>query len=126
MKCMKRNKQTFYYAKYVSDKPITDEWGNLTSEHLSVYDKPVECKGNISAAKGETQTRQFGELEKYDRVIVLGDTDMDEHSILWIESMPVINDDGTTDTPHDYVVTKIARSLNCVSVAVEKVSVSNG
>ena len=36
--------------------------------------------------------------------------------------MPTIKTDGTTDTPHDYVVTAIAKSLNGVSIAVKKVN----
>jgi hypothetical protein len=34
-----------------------------------------------------------------------------------------LNDDGTTETPHDYVVKKVARSLNSVSIAISKVAV---
>jgi hypothetical protein len=50
-------------------------------------------------------------------------TVIDEYSILWIDKMPVMNRDGTTDTPHDYVVKKVARSLNSVSIAVAKVDI---
>ena len=49
---------------------------------------------------------------------------IDEYSILWVDSMPEVKEDGTTDTPHDYVVKKVARSLNSVSIAISKVNVS--
>lgn len=61
----------------------------------------------------------------YDKVIVMDDprTVIDEYSIMWIDKLPVMNRDGTTDTPHDYVVKKVARSLNSVSIAVAKVEI---
>lgn len=36
----------------------------------------------------------------------------------------VTNDDGEVITPHDYIVKKVAKSLNSVSVAISKVTVS--
>ena len=34
-----------------------------------------------------------------------------------------VNSDGTTNTPHDYIVKQVATSLNSVSIAVSKVNV---
>jgi hypothetical protein len=61
----------------------------------------------------------------YDKVIVLDDrsTPIDEYSILWVDTPPLLNDDGSTDTPHNYVVRKVARSLNGASIAIGKVDV---
>ena len=90
------------------------------------HGNPIEFFANISAAKGETHTRQFGENESYDKVIVL-DSDapsIDEYSILWVDVIPELKEDGTTDTPHDYVVKKVAKSLNVTSIAISKVNVS--
>ena len=50
---------------------------------------------------------------------------IDEYSVLWIDKLPQLNEDGTTDTPHDYIVQRVARGLNSISIAVRKVSVSN-
>jgi hypothetical protein len=72
------------------------------------------------------QTRQFGDSESYDKVIVLDDanTPIDEYSILWVDTLPLLNGDGSTDTPHNYVVKKVAKSLNSgVTIAISKVSV---
>lgn len=126
MRCMARNKSKFYYASYVNETEIIDEHGNATGEYAVLYSKPIESLGNVSAAQGEMQSRQFGESESYDRVIVLDDrgAPIDEHSILWVDSLPSLNDDGTTDTPHDYIVKKVARSLNGVSIAIRKVKVN--
>ena len=97
------------------------------------YGNPVKCKGNISAARGETVSRLFGESEEYDKIIVLDDprTPITEYAVLWVDSTPVVNGDGslTTDeneeilSPWDYIVKKIARSLNSVSIAIAKVNV---
>ena len=104
---------------------MKDDYGNLTGEYEISYDKPVQLLGNISAARGETITRQFGDDVAYDRVIVLEDPlcPIDEFSILWIDTPPVLDADGNTETPHDYMVRKVARSINSVSIAVSKVNV---
>lgn len=125
MRCLRRNKVTFFYALYSSKIPISDDYGNKTGEYEIIYGNPVEILGNVSAARGETVTRQFGEDEAYDRVIVLDDPQcpINEFSILWIDTLPEIGIDGGTQTPHDYVVKKVARSINSVSIAVSKVTV---
>jgi hypothetical protein len=130
---------------------------------------------NVSAARGEATTRQFGDDEGYDRVIVLDFVDavnilrdaislsddgegnisitsnnidlrddgegnitittrnlpmvcapnfpITATSILWIDTLPEIAEDGSTKTPHDYIVKQVATSLNSVSIAVSKVNV---
>lgn len=133
MRCLNRNKRSFYYAPFVEKRPITDEYGNETTESEVVYGNPVSCKGNISAARGETAIRQFGEDEGYDRVIVLDkpDTPIDEYAVLWVDSTPELDgegalatdDEGEVLTPWDYIVKKVARSLNSVSIAISKVNV---
>ena len=125
MRCMARNKTTFYYALYINETEIVDEYGNTGGEYSVNYENPEKTLGNVSAAQGEMQTRQFGESESYDKVIVLDDanTPINEYSILWVDTLPLLNGDGTTETPHDYVVKKVARSLNSVSIAISKVNV---
>lgn len=133
MRCMARNKVKFYYALYERKEPIVDEYGNMTGEFEVIHGNPMEFSANISAAKGETQTRQFGENEVYDKVIVLDNAapPIDEYSVLWIDTTPQLDETGTLTmdgegkaiTPHDYIVRKVARSLNSVSIAVSKVKV---
>ena len=125
MRCLARNKATFYYALYTGQTEIIDEYGNATGQYSVNYGNPIKALGNVSAAQGEMQTRQFGESESYDKVIVLDDvnTPIDEYSIWWVDTLPLPNGDGSTDTPHDYVVKKVARSLNSVSIAISKVIV---
>lgn len=124
MRCVMRNKTSFYYALYTGQKEIIDEYGNVTGEYSVQYSNPIKILGNVSAAQGETQSRQFGESETYDKVIVLDNpnTPIDEYSILWVDTRPELVD-GVTTTPHDYIVKKVARSLNSVSIAISKVAV---
>ena len=126
MRTLARNKIRIFYANYRSKDPIKDEYGNLTGEYIIVYDNPVEIKANVSAARGEATTRQFGDDEGYDRVIVLDDPRLPiaATSIFWIDTLPEIAGDGSTKTPHDYIVKQVATSLNSVSIAVSKVNVS--
>ena len=126
MRCMLRNKSKFYYASYMGETAIIDEYGNETGERKVVYSNPIEYFGNVSAAQGEVQSRQFGESESYDKVIVLDDINapIDEHSVLWIDTLPHLNEYGDVDTPYDYCVKKVARSLNGLSIAIRKVKVN--
>lgn len=133
MRCLARNKSSFYYATYDGQEEIIDEYGNSTGQYKVSYSSPIKVQGNISAAQGEMQSRQFGESETYDKVIVLDNplTPIDEYSILWVDSLPKLEIDGSLAldyrgeiiTPHDYIVKKVARSLNSVSIAISKVIV---
>ena len=125
MRTLARNQIRIFYATFRAKSPIKDEYGNLSGEYDIVYNNPVEIKANVSAARGESTTRQFGEDEGYDRVIVMDDPriPISVSSVLWIDTRPEIKPDGSTDTPYDYIVKQVAPSLNSVSIAVSKVNV---
>lgn len=125
MRCMERNKRAFYYSLYAGKKRYIDENGNKTSEYEVVYSPPVKLVGNISAAEGRSEVQPFGLNLQYDRVIVVEDADtpIDEYTVLWVDTLPEIAEDGTTDTPYDYIVKRVARSLNGAMIAIGKVSV---
>jgi hypothetical protein len=128
MRALHRNKVRVFYANYRDKAPLKDEYGNLTGEYDVSYDNPIAIMANVSAARGEATTRQFGDDEGYDRVIVLDDPKFPiaATSILWIDTPPEIAEDGSTETPHDYIVKQVAVSLNSVSIAVSKVNVTYG
>lgn len=99
-----------------------NESGLLTGTHKLSYSEPTPFHANVSAAKGETSTRQFGEDEGYDRTIVCSnDIPIDEYSVLWIGIKPFENGESV---PWNYIVKKIARSINSVTIAVRQVNVS--
>lgn len=126
MRGLVRNMQDFYYATYRGKEEIEDEYGNISGEYAIIHSLPIKARGNISAAQGEIQSRQFGDSVTYDKVIVLCDTNIpiDEYAVLWIDTLPVIKTDGSTDTPHDYIVKEVAKSLNTIAIAISKVTVS--
>lgn len=123
MKTMERNKTAFWYMTYADRVPVMDEYGNEIGE-LVTYNEPVMLRANISPATGSSQVEQFGSLAGYDKVIVTDDVNcpIDENSVLFIDKAVEITDDGKP--LYDYTVKRVARSLNSVSYAVTKVSVS--
>lgn len=150
MRCLKRNQTSFHYATFVERQLIyeVDEYGNNinTGEYRLIYSNPIPCKANISPASGVTVTQLFGGDESYDKIIMVDDPhiSIDEYSILWIDTAPeivteiesnddlpmtlggiVVGDEGYI-SPHDYIVKRVARSLNSVAIAVTKVNVSYG
>lgn len=124
MKTMERNKQRFFYLLYDRKEPVTDGDGNETGEETVVYKPTVSFRANVSAATGASQVEQFGNLTGYDKVIVTDDLTcpIDENSVLFLDKEPVYDEDGKP--LYDYMVRRVAKSLNSVSIAVTKVSVS--
>lgn len=134
MRMMKLNKSDFYYALYKDKVAKTDEYGNTTGEYEIIRENPVKFAANISAAKGETSAMLFGESESYDKTIVMGTNgpSINEYTVLWVDTIPLVddkgalvtNDNGEIITPYDYIVKKVAKSLNSVSIAISKVNVT--
>ena len=130
MRLNDRNKQTFYYALYAGTEDSYDEYGNISGTHAT-YGKPVKALGNISPGRGTAITQPFGVDDMYDNTNTVEDRDtlIDEYSVLWVETPPVLKEDGTTDTPWDYIVRRVARGLPTFGnahIAISKVSVSQG
>lgn len=119
MKCLKRNERTFYYAPFVRMGNSERGFGQRP-----IYGDAVALKANISPATGTTSAEQFGNNVEYDKVIVLDNPNcpVDENSLLFVDVEPTKNHNG--DYVNDYIVKKVARSLNSVSIAISKVKVS--
>ena len=146
MKALKRNKQPFSYCTVQTDqsgeavkREIVDEYGNFTGQYIVMYNTAVATEANISPATGQSNTEQFGNLENYDKVIVIDDLNcpIDESSVLFIDKEPEYSTvtthiptavTATTETVsvpvYDYTVRRVAKSLNSISIAVKKVKVS--
>lgn len=118
MRLLKRNLNAFTFCPFVS----------ATRNGLSMavtYGEPVTAYGNISPATGRVSSEMFGAEIDYDKVIILEDPNLpiDEHSILFIDK--AYETDEETGVPlYDYVVKRIAKSLNHTAVAVKRVNVS--
>jgi len=114
MKPLKRNQRPYRCALYLGKEEILVD-GKRTGEWRLLYSEPIDAKANISAGRGETTAQPFGTSVEYDRILIPNDEPLDENSLLWIDRL---------DGEHDYIVTKVADSLNGRQVAVKKVDVS--
>lgn len=123
--CLKRNKSAFWFATYVGKVEDIDSDGNYTGDDHIEYSEPIETTANISEATGYSDIQVFGADLKYDKVIVFTKdnpaNDIDEYSVLWVDAEPYKN--GVLQ-PHDYYVSKIARSHDKreISVAIRRVN----
>lgn len=109
---------------YDRKEPILDEDGNETGESKVYYKPATKQRMNVSAAMGSAQVEQFGNLAGYDKVIVTDDLScpINENTVLFVDKSPEYSKDGSP--LYDYIVKRVAKSLNSISYAVTKVSVS--
>ena len=126
MRTAHRNKRPFWYRLYEGEAELQDEWGNWTGEQAPSYSAPVALTANISPATGQSGTEQFGNLDDYDRVIVTAwmDCPIDENSVLYLDSAPEQDETTGEWSAHDYIVRRVSKSLNHISIAVSKVTVT--
>ena len=117
MKALSRNKQKIYYALYLGETEIQED-GYYTGERQVSYSDPVEMKANVSPARGEADVQIFGVTENYTKTIVTTDMGcpIDTMSRLWIGVEPT--------SPYNFVVVRVAKSLNSIAYAIREVSAS--
>ncbi len=120
MRILERNKQKFYYSLYEGDASERDVNGYFQPK----YSEAKSFKASISAAKGNTESELFGTTIDYDRVIITDDMScpIDEQSVLFVDIKPKY--DECNRPLGDYIVKRVARSLNNISYAISKVDVS--
>lgn len=147
MRDLKRNQTEFWYCLLNpnTQEAIVDENGNETGELIPSYKKAVSMRANISPATGQNQVEQFGNLDSYDKVIVTCDMScpIDENTVLFIDKRPEYTEvqtheiiegqalyaddevvEKTYELPkYNYIVKRVAKSLNGISIAVRKVDV---
>lgn len=124
MRTMWRNKRPLWFVLYEGKEALTDSEGFETGEYRLKYGKPHCMEANISAASGSAQIEQFGNLTGYDKVMVTDDVccPIDENTVLFVDKCPEFDGDGRPI--YDYVIRRVARSLNSVSYAIQKVEIS--
>lgn len=147
MRDLKRNQTEFWYCLLIPDtqEAVVDENGNETGELIPSYEEAVSMKANVSPATGQNQVEQFGNLDSYDKVIVTCDMScpIDENTVLFIDKEPEYTEvqtheivegqalyaddeivEKTYELPkYNYIVKRVAKSLNGISIAVRKVDV---
>lgn len=121
VRCLRRNKKVFYYSNFIKKDSVKDDKGFDTGEFRLLYTEPKRVKGHVSAARGISRVEQFGSDLRYDKIIYLDKPKfpMDENSILFVDKKPEYDED---ENPlNDYVVIKVARSLNSVAYAIRRI-----
>ena len=116
MRSLQRNMRKLYYAIPVGEKAILDDYGNDTLEVEIEYSDPVELYANVSANVGQEAVNVFGSLTGYNRTVTYSGMScpLVEGCIVWF------NTDVTG--PHNYVVIKVADSVNGYVIALREVS----
>lgn len=123
MRSLKKDQRELFYSLYERKIPIFDSDGFETGDYETGYSAPFSFCANISAGRGDSQEAVFGKELEFSRTI--STTDMacpiNEHSLIWIETKPVLKPDGTADPDSaDYTVaTRPAKSLNSIMIAIK-------
>lgn len=123
MKCMDRNKSECWYLLYDGKTMNMSDDGYETGQMSVKYKDAVKMLANISPASGAAQVEQFGQFVSYDKVIVTDDMScpISEDTVPFVDKEPEY--DGEKPL-YDYVVKRVAKSLNSISIAISKVNVS--
>lgn len=135
MRCLKKNKQTLYYALLIGtipeyeydengDKIIDYEAEGVTyyvekGTQTKVYSEPTKFEGNIALSGSDVTRQEFGVSDdRYEAVLVTnkGQLPITETSLLWYQTTPTTKEiEGVTyadDATADYRVLKVVPSLN--------------
>lgn len=130
MRQLQRERRTVWAGLYAGDECETDEEGRYTGEHAETR-RLVELHPTVSPASGALEAYGFGAGGDFDRTLVVDrtGTGIDETTVLWIDSKPEVEADGSLKldesgnptVPWDYVVARpVAESLNYTNVAVRR------
>lgn len=113
-----------YYGAYTGKTPKVDANGYRTLEYEKHYSAPQELWISVSASKGAAYASPLGINLDYSKTLSTHDMScpLTEESVLWIDKDPY--DSEGNQTPHNYVVTQVAKSLNVIVYAVKEVKVS--
>jgi len=116
------NQRDFYYQTYKGLVEEVDDDGYLTGNKNPSYSNPIKASAMISENTSDAVQSPFGKDLVYDRLIsTVQDLPIDEYSKLFIDVVPVLNEDGTTDTLPDYEVIRVSKGIYQRVWAVRKV-----
>lgn len=119
MRTLAINRQPMWYALYEGKEEVLDEYGNHTGVFELKYSDPVYFPVNMSESRNVVNLEEFGITTDYDRTFVTTDLScpITEDTIIWFGVDP-------QTAPHNYVVHRVANSLNSITYAIREVDVS--
>lgn len=123
MRDLVSNQSTIYYSMYAGKQSIRNSAGLKTGQSKQLYTNPKEAKICVSTPTGQNTDNPFGNFSDYDKVMTTTDKTFfaDEYSVLWIDVVPTIEEDGSTETDYDYRVVKVAPWKNQIAYAIKKI-----
>lgn len=140
MRPLKKNQQNLWYSTYADQITIyeRDVNGEIVYDEIdgerfpriiaerAGYNNPVSFYANIAMSSGEANQAEYGfDIGSYEAVLVTTDKTLplDELSLIWHTTEPVIDLNGTVDeSTADYSVIAVKPSLNSVKYLLKKVS----
>lgn len=116
MRELEINKRTIYYKTFISYAELTNDDGQYTGEFGNTYGALTRCEINVSPANGNVKSEPFGDFKDYTKVMCSCDMSLpiNENTVLWV-------DDLDTTKANDYIVVKVADSINSNLYAIKKV-----
>lgn len=106
------NQREFYYQTYAGESDEVDDEGYLTGDNVPSYSNPIKARAMISENVSDAVEAPFGKDLVYNKLIsTVQDLPIDEYSKLFIDIVPVIKEDGSTDTEPDYEVVRVSKGL---------------
>ena len=109
---LKENQRDFYYQTYHESEENVDDDGYLTGEDTSYYSNPIKATAMISENTSDVTDAPFGKDLVYDKMIsTVQDLPIDEYSKLFVDVVPIINSDGSTNTEPDYEVVRVSKGI---------------
>ena len=135
MRTLNKNKQKMWYALQSEELiPIYDSYTDEdgvehkveTGEYRRPYLLPVAFEGNIATSGGDAESVEYGlDLADYEAILIVAKDSLPigETSVIWLNTEPVINEDEETsdESSADYIVRKVAPSLNYDKFILKKV-----
>lgn len=119
---LKENQREFYYQTFEGETEGVDEDGYFTGEPTISYSNPVLARAMISENTSEVTDTPFGKDLVYDKMIsTVQDLPINEFSKLFVDVVPVLKEDGSTDTKPDYEVVRVSKGIYQRVWAIRKV-----
>lgn len=131
MRGLYRNRRAIWYANFIGNEEVIDSEGRHTGHYEAQYTNPIKLYVNKSTTSGLTNNNISGKVRRYvygeekDYNVTINpipdSCDISESSVLWVDTVPVIENDGSTKTPYDHVITRISYSLGFRALQAVKV-----
>lgn len=126
MRCLDRDRRRVLIARYEGTRPVQDEQGRYTGRNEVARTAPAEFWPTVTPVRGRAEDDYFGQKVEYDLTLTIDDPAFEarESDQLWVDADPGEEGAEGYPSPHDYVVTKVARTGGFTVIAARRVDVA--